>query len=68
VIDTATKTVVATVPLTTSPTGVVVTPDGAHVYVAKFFTNRVSVIATATNAVVARVPVGIGPVAVAIGP
>ena len=34
VIDTASNTVVTTVPVGTSPHGVAVTPDGKHVYVA----------------------------------
>jgi YVTN family beta-propeller protein len=71
VIDTATNTVVATVPVGNEPFGVAVTPDG-HAYV----TNRdealpsgsVSVIATATNEVVVTIPVGDQPLAVGIAP
>jgi YVTN family beta-propeller protein len=36
VIDTATNSVVATVPVGIQPLGVAVTPDGKHVYVAIF--------------------------------
>ena len=57
VIETATNTVVATVPVGDHPTGVASTPDGAFVYV----TNQggtVSVIETATNTVAATVPIG----------
>ena len=61
----ATTTVVATIPLTGNPYGVVVSPDGAHVYVAK---GNVLVIDTATNAKVARIPVGGSPIGMAIGP
>jgi YVTN family beta-propeller protein len=58
VIATATKTVVATVPLPVdaTPAGVAVTPDGAFVYVANSEINSVSVIATARNTVVATIP------------
>ncbi|MDQ6701885.1 MAG: hypothetical protein M3Z96_01655 [Pseudomonadota bacterium] len=72
VIDTATNTVVATVPVGIGPQEVVVTPDGKHAYVAN--TNAgspsgtVSVIDTATNTVVATVPVGNDSSGVAITP
>src|SRR5262249_38715862 len=72
VIDTATNTVVATVPVGIEPTGVAITPDGTHAYVANSGTAQtvftVSVIDTATNTVVATVPVGLGPRGVAITP
>jgi YVTN family beta-propeller protein len=69
VIDTATNTVVATVPVRNNPTGVAVTPDGAHAYVANLLSNNVSVIATATNKVVGTpIPVGTQPIAVAVTP
>src|SRR5262249_6044593 len=63
VIDTATNTVVATVPVGNSPREVAITPDGTHAYVANSFlffpdTGTVSVIVHATHAVVATVPVG----------
>jgi len=66
VIDTATNTVVATVPVGLGfPNGVAVTPDGKHAYVAigtpSLVPSSVSVIDTATNTVVATVPVGISP-------
>ena len=76
VIDTATNTVVATVPVGNGevanpflfPSGVAVTPDGKHTYVTNASSNTVSVIDTATNTVVATVPVGINPYGVAIAP
>ncbi len=68
VIDTATNTVVATVPVGSGPFGLEVTPDGAFVYVANVGSNSVSVIDTATNAVMATVPVGDFPRAVALTP
>jgi YVTN family beta-propeller protein len=71
VIDTATNTVVATVPVGVQPEGVAVTPDGKHAYVTNFTglaIGTVSVIDTATNTVVATVPVGYGPTGVAVTP
>src|SRR5215510_7421659 len=66
VIDTATNTVIATIPVgrdvfpPAQPWGVAVTPDGREVYVTDF--HSVSVIDTATNAVTARIfPVSTGP-------
>jgi YVTN family beta-propeller protein len=40
VIDTATNTVIATIPVGTSPRGVAVTPDGSTVYVSNTFSNK----------------------------
>jgi YVTN family beta-propeller protein len=68
VIDTATNTVVATIPVGTFPIAVAVTPDGTHVYVTNNGSNNVSVIRTATNAVVKTIPVGSGPYGVAVTP
>ena len=65
VIDTATNTVVSTIPVGSIPFGVGVTPDGSKVYVANQGSNTVSVIDTATNAV-STIPVGSGPVAFGI--
>ena len=61
VIDTATNTVVTTVPVGDRPQGVAVNPAGTRVYVANNYANSVSVIDTATNTVVATVPVGDNP-------
>jgi len=58
VIDTASNTVTATVPVGNFPNGVAVTPDGAHVYVANVVDGTVSVIDTASNAATATVDVG----------
>src|ERR1044072_2664410 len=57
VIDTATNTVVATIPVG-SPQGIAVTPNGAFAYVANADSNTVSVISAASNTVVATVAVG----------
>ena len=63
------NTVVATVPVGSGPTGVAVTPDAKHAYVANFDDNTVSVIRTATNTVVGLpIPVGFGPDWVAVTP
>src|SRR6516165_5944247 len=63
VIATATNTVIATIPVGSSPLGVAVTPDGRKVYVANSGSNNVFVIDTASNLVLAVVSVGIQPVA-----
>jgi YVTN family beta-propeller protein len=68
VIDTATNTVIATVPVGLAPFGVAITPDGTQAYVANKNSNTVSVIDTATNTVVATTPVGPLPLWVAITP
>ena len=63
VIDTATNTVSATIPVGITPIGVAVKPDGSKVYVANLASNTVSVIDTAANAVGPAIAVGNGPVA-----
>ena len=62
VIDTSSNTLTATVSLPNSEntSGLSVTPDGTHVYVANTYTNVVSVIDTSSNTLVASVPVGDG--------
>ncbi|MFF1626199.1 beta-propeller fold lactonase family protein [Streptomyces sp. NPDC058272] len=67
VIDTATNTVTATIPVGTAPQGVALTPDGTRVYVTNSGSDTVSVIDTSTNTVTATVPVGVGPRGVAVG-
>jgi YVTN family beta-propeller protein len=70
VIDTATNTVSATIPVGRAPQGLAVAPDGNKVYVANFTlpTGEVSVIETATNTVTATISVGNFPQGVAITP
>jgi len=68
VIDSATNTVVATVPVGLYPTSIAVTPDGQFAYVANENSDSVTVIATATNTVVDTVVVKYGPVGVAVTP
>jgi YVTN family beta-propeller protein len=58
VIDTATDTIVATVPVGDRPFGVAVTPNGAFVYVTNADGGTVWVIDTASTTVIATVPVG----------
>jgi YVTN family beta-propeller protein len=68
VIDTATYSVVATVPVGQYPAAVAIAPNGAFAYVANFNSNSVSVIDTTTNTVTATVPVGTGPWGIAVTP
>ena len=67
-IDTATNTVIATVPVGDYPVGVAVTPDGTRAYVTNCDADTVSVIDTATNTVIATIPVGDRPGDVAVSP
>ena len=68
VIDTATNTVVATVPIGLGTSGVAVDPSGTRVYVCGGG-NKVYVIDTATNTVIgAPIPVGTGAIGLAINP
>jgi YVTN family beta-propeller protein len=67
VLKTATRAVVATIPVGFAPMGVAFSPDGTRAYVANFSSSNVSVIATATNTVVATVTV-ILPFGVAVSP
>lgn len=74
VIDTATATLVATIPVGSSPGAIAVTPNGAYVYVLNVSPlsspdeGSVSVISTVTNAVVATIPVGRAPFGIAMAP
>jgi YVTN family beta-propeller protein/probable HAF family extracellular repeat protein len=61
--------VVVTLPVGTTPHGLVVSPDGTHVYVANLGSNDISVIDVATNQVEAtRLPAGPHPSDVRITP
>lgn len=62
-IDVATKTVIATVPVGEDPSGVNVTPDGSQVYVVNQGSDNVMIIDVATNMVVDTIEVGGEPVA-----
>ena len=63
VVDTATNTVIANIPVGTAPDGVSVTPDGLMVYVANAFSGSVSVIDALTNTVIATISTGGQPLA-----
>ncbi len=68
-INTASNTVVDTIPVGVSPTAVAITPDGTRAYVANGNSDDVSVINTATNMTVGPpIPVGTNPSRVAITP
>ncbi|MFI0905201.1 IPT/TIG domain-containing protein [Streptomyces sioyaensis] len=68
VIETATRSVVTTIGVTSGPWGIAVTPDGLRVYVACFGTNRVAVIDTATRTVTATIPGLNKPLGLAVSP
>ena len=68
VINVATNSVIATIPLGTHPQGVSVSPDGTKVYITNNQDNTVSVINTSTNSVTATIPVGFGPYGIAVSP
>jgi YVTN family beta-propeller protein len=57
VIDTATNTVIAAIPVSGTPYLVVVTPDGRKLYVTDYCDSAVSVISTVSNAVIATISV-----------
>lgn len=68
-IDTATQTVVSTVPgVDASPQHVAYAPDGRHLYTANAGDGTVTVVDTATGEVTARVPTGATPTSVAVLP
>jgi outer membrane autotransporter protein len=68
VINTATNTAVATIPVGDFPQLIAISPDGTRAYVANQGSNTVSVINTATNLVVTTIPAGSQPVGVGVTP
>jgi len=69
VINTATDTVIATIPVGLAPFGVAVSPDGSKVYIThENIFGTVSVIDTARTTVIATIPVGRLPLGVAVKP
>ena len=68
VIDAATRSLVATVPVGAFPLNVAPSPDGDRLYVTNAVSNSVSVIDTSTDAVVATVPVSGAPYGIAVAP
>ena len=68
VIDTATNTVIAKVPVGMHPAHVVVAQDGRYAYVTNGGDNSVSVVDTATQKVVETIPVGTFPHGLRLSP
>ncbi|HTP59310.1 MAG TPA: beta-propeller fold lactonase family protein [Spirochaetia bacterium] len=68
VIDTATNSLIRTIPIPAGPHGVVVTPDGSTVFASSDGDSVVSVIDTATDSVTASIQVGKSPHGLAITP
>ena len=68
VIDGTTNTVIATIPVGSSPVGVGVNPATNRIYVANFADNTVSVIDGTTDEVIATIPVGTLPHGVGVNP
>ena len=68
VIDTLTNTVVATIPVGSTPRGVAGNPSGTRVYVTNFTGNDISVIDTATNTVTTTIAAGNRPFGIAVNP
>jgi YVTN family beta-propeller protein len=68
VIDTASNTITATIPVGSAPVSLALTPDGALLYVVNDGGNTVSVVDAATNTVTATVPVGSAPFGIAVTP
>ena len=66
VIDIATQTVAATIPVSGAPSAVAVSPDGSRAYVTNSAAGTVSVVDTATNTVMATVKVGSKPLGVTV--
>ena len=68
VVDVASNTVVAEIPVGDGPVGIALSPDGSRAYVADFISDQVTVIATSVNMVVGTIPVGDQPLYVAVSP
>ena len=68
VIDTGSRTVLATLPVTAGPDGIAITPDGGTAFVSGSSASSVSVIDTATDTVARPIEVGKGPQGLAITP
>jgi len=66
VIDVASNTIVAKIPVGRRPWNMAITPDGKKLYVACGRSNAVAVIDTETNSKIADIPVGELPWGVAI--
>jgi YVTN family beta-propeller protein len=67
VLDTVTNQVLKTIPVT-APDGLIVTPDGAKVYVSSADTGTVKVITTADDEIASTIEVGAKPAGIAVTP
>jgi len=68
VLDTGTRQVLRTIPVPAGPHGLVITPDGAKVFVSSDGASTVSVIDTTTDTIVDAIDVGQTPHGLAISP
>ena len=68
VIDTGASSVIATLPVSAGPDGIVITPNGASVFVSGSNASTVSVIDAATDRVTHAIEVGKGPQGLAMSP
>src|SRR6476620_9675711 len=66
VIETSTNTVIATIPVGSTPDTPALTPDGSRLYVSNRGDGTVAVVDTATNTVVSTIPVAPFPSGLAI--
>ncbi|MGA2736867.1 MAG: YncE family protein [Bryobacteraceae bacterium] len=64
----STGAILASLPVTGTPSGLALAPGGQSLYVALYTAGSVAVINTASNSVLATIPVGKGPLHVAITP
>ena len=67
-IDLDTESVLTTIEVATTPTGISITPNGLFAYVSDFGSSDISVIATSDNTVTNTITVGTNPFGVAITP
>jgi YVTN family beta-propeller protein len=67
-VDTASNTVVQTIPVSNGPLAVSITPDGRTAFVSEYYGAATAVINLASNTVVASVPVGATPYGSALTP
>jgi RHS repeat-associated protein len=68
VVNSATNTLLATIPVGTNPYFAAANPGGSRVYVSNISSNNVSVLDTASNAVIATIAVGVQPTGIAVSP
>ncbi|MGZ3810415.1 MAG: YVTN family beta-propeller repeat protein [Mucilaginibacter sp.] len=68
VINTATNTVVVTIPVGTYPSSIAISPDGSHVYVTNEAQNVITIINTATNTVTGTIPLSSNSYSICLSP